>query len=538
MYCKNCGKELKDSKFCPYCGERVTDKPNYEMKENFNRENTTRQESTGNKEGNKASLSKKLIILGIVIFMIIVAIVGIVVFPKNKKDVPDKEEVEVSKQVEEDTKTNQDAERDDPASEKENIETEDVKTSEITDEEQAEDKSENNIMETPKLQEVKCEYRIEGKGSKKYQLARFDDDGDVVYQEHMSRFDGEEYKDIYNYTYLLDENGNKTYGLIPKKLSCGALGTDEGPLMLRCYVSSLCDGVETGNDTYEYVYDDKYRLVNAKYSYVGYAIKGFGAYQINEEQNFTYDNNVISCYQKIDHDNGWHVSERTWKEKYDQNNHIIEVFDQKETDSLDNITEEEDIKYSYDEQGRLIGENLSNKKYDEQGKVIHNEMYNGDSFYSLEEYEYDEQGRKTKYYLDGYYTKYYNYDENNLCVSINCIAESPASDPERVINAKNQGYATEVEYTFSYDEKKRLIKAEVCDMVRESSGQLWSDPYCVTIEYDENNLPICLKSDNAGTSVLSGDIIDILKEQYSEETKRVLFYLNDFGIGDYSYVTY
>lgn len=253
------------------------------------------------------------------------------------------------------------------------------------------------------------------------------------------------------------------------------------------------------------------------------------------DTNCTYDNNIVSCHEKMESDGGY-STERTWKEKYDSENRIIEYFDSVKSDSLGNTEEEENIEYKYDDAGRLIsksGEYAYNREYDEEGRLLHYEGFLGSI-----DFEYDESGRVLKYYNSGLWTKYYNYDEKNLCVSINLIADSPASNPERVINAKNEGYDPETEFIFTYDDKNRLIKAQVCDILnREESGPLWSEPYEITIDYGENNLPICIRSDK-GDVTLWSDISDILRQQYSEETQKVLFYdMNILRVGDISYVT-
>lgn len=521
MFCKNCGKDIKDSKFCPYCGEKGVDETNEVNAEEKNQENTAPSE----RESSHAK-SKKGIIAGGAVALVIVVIVGTVFLTKNR-NVSDEKEVEVSEAIEETTQNVEKPEEEETDVADEESEVVEEEETDVEEEETNEDKAESQVLETPRIREVKW---VGDNGSNVW---KFDSDGDITHYESMLKSD--EYQDVSStdYTYLLDENGNKVYGLIPEGVSY--YGGKDKVLISTVVGEDFTNGEKTGSDQVEYIYDDQNRLVSEKNSRITYEVQGVAASWFMTDTNCTYDNNIVYCHEKMESDGGY-STERTWKEKYDSENRIIEYFDSVKSDSLGNTEEEEDIEYKYDDAGRLIsksGENTDNWEYDEEGRLLHSEGFLGSI-----DFEYDESGRVLKYYNSGLWTKYYNYDEKNLCVSINLIADSPASNPERVINAKNEGYDPETEFIFTYDDKNRLIKAQMCDILnREESGPLWSEPYEITIDYGENNLPICIRSDK-GDVTLWSDISDILRQQYSEETQKVLFYdMNILRVGDISYVT-
>lgn len=514
MFCKNCGKDIKDSKFCPYCGEKRVDETNEVNAEEKNHENTAPSE----RDSNHAK-SKKGIIAGGAVALVIVVIVGTVFLTKDR-NVSDEKEVEVSEAIEETTQSVQEPEE-------EETDVADEESEVVEEEETNEDKTESQVLETPRIREIKW---VSDVGS---DVWKFDSDGDITRYEQTFKTDEYQGFSSTDYTYLLDGNGNKAYGLIPEGVSYDG---QRGEALISTVISEyFYNGEKDGSIQTEYFYDDQNRLVSAKSSNITYGVQGSVPSRIMTDVNCTYDNNIASCYEKIEWDSGY-STERTWKEKYDSENRIIECFDRGESDSLGKVEEKEDIEYKYDDAGRLIsesGEHTYNWQYDEEGRLLHCESNLGS-----EDYEYDESGRVLKHYHSGMWTKYYNYDEKNLCVSINLIADSPASNPERVINAKNEGYDPETEFIFTYDDKNRLIKAQVCDSLRrEESGPLWSEPYEITIDYGENNLPICIRSDK-GDVTLWSDISDILRQQYSEETQKVLFYDdNILRVGNFSYVT-
>lgn len=523
MFCKNCGKDIKDSKFCPYCGEKGVDETNEVNAEEKNQENTAPSE----RDSNHAK-RKKGIIAGGAVALVIVVIVGTVFLTKDR-NVSDEKEVEVSEAIEETTQNVEEPEEEETDVADEESEVVEEEETDVEEEETNEDKAESQVLETPQIREVK---RVGDNGSNVW---KFDSDGDIIRYESVSKSDNDQFGFNEDYTYLLDGSGNKTYGLIPKGLGVrrGFGQMVDGPLLSTIRSENLLNGEKMDSGQTDFFYDAQNRLVSAKDSDITYEIDEWStAGWSTENADFTYDNNIISCHEKTESDDGYSTNstERTWKEKYDSENRIIEYFDSVKSDSLGNTEEEEDIEYKYDDAGRAVG---GNQKYDEEGRLLHSESSLGSV-----DYEYDESGRILKHYSSGFWTEYYNYDEKNLCVSINLVADSPASNPERVINAKNEGYDPETEFIFTYDDKNRLIKAQVCDILnREESGPLWSEPYEITIDYGENNLPICIRSDK-GDVTLWSDISDILRQQYSEETQKVLFYdMNILRVGDISYVT-
>lgn len=523
MFCKNCGKDIKDSKFCPYCGEKGVDETNEVNAEEKNQENTAPSE----RESSHAK-SKKGIIAGGAVALVIVVIVGTVFLTKNR-NVSDEKEVEVSEAIEETTQSVQEPEEEETDVADEESEVVAEEETDVEEEETNEDKAESQVLETPRIREIK---RV---GDNRSNVWKFDSDGDITHYEYTFKTDEFQTFLSTDYTYLLDGNGNKAYGLIPEKVS---YSEENGEALKSTVISEdFTNGEKTGSIQTEYFYDDQNRLVSAKSSDITYEVQGMAASRIMTDANCTYDNNIASCYEKREWDSGY-STERTWKEKYDSENRIIECFDSVESDSSGKVEEKEDIEYKYDDAGRLISksdEHTYNWEYDEEGRLLHSE-----SFLGSIDFEYDESGRVLKYYNSGLWTKYYNYDEKNLCVSINLIADSPASNPERVINAKNEGYDPETEFIFTYDDKNRLIKAQMCDILnREESGPLWSEPYEITIDYGENNLPICIRSDKEDVTLWSTGISDILRQQYSEETQKVLFYDNNniLNVGNFSYVT-
>ncbi len=528
MFCKNCGKDIKDSKFCPYCGEKGVDETNEVNAEEKNQENTVPLE----RESNHAK-SKKGIIAGGAIALVIVVIVGTVFLTKNR-NISDEKEVEVSEAIEETTQSVQEPEEEETDVADEESEVVEEEETDVEEEETNEDKTESQVLETPRIREIK---RVEDIWS---YVWKFDSDGDITYSEFTHKADGFPSGISHTYyTYLLDGNGNKAYGLIPEGVSY--VGQRGEALISTVIEEYFLNGEMADSSQNEYFYDDQNRLVSAKSSQIDYEVQGRVPYRSMTDVNCTYDNNIASCYEKEEWNggDGDQSSERTWKEKYDSENRIIERFDRVESDSSGKVEEQEDIEYKYDDAGRLISNGYKNWEYDEEGRLLHDE---GIAILGSIDYEYDESGRVLKSYSSGYWTKYYNYDEKNLCVSINLIADSPASNPERVINAKNEGYDPETEFIFTYDDKNRLIKAQVCDLLdREESGPLWSEPYEITIDYDENNLPICIRSDKEGVILryaYETGISDILRQQYSEETQKVLFYDDCvLGVANFSYVT-
>lgn len=526
MFCKNCGKDIKDSKFCPYCGEKGVDETNEVNAEEKNQENTAPSE----RDSNHAK-SKKGIIAGGAVALVIVVIVGTVFLTKNR-NVSDEKEVEVSEAIEETTQNVEEPEEEETDVVDEESEVVEEEETDVEEEETNEDKAESQVLETPRIREIK---RVGDNGSNVW---KFDSDGDIIYREEILYIDEYQNYSRESYTYLLDESGNKIYGLVPKNFNglCFWGIKKDGPLLSTATFESYNDGKKGQVYCFENLYDDQNQLVSTKGAYNFYNDQEVFSYQTMHEASFAYDDDIISCNEKSLQDGECYM-EVSWKEKYDSNNQIIEYFDGITRYSADNINEMENIEYKYDDAGRLIsksGEKAYNWEYDEEGKLVHYE-----SPYSNEDYEYDELGRTLKHYSAGLCTKYYNYDEKNLCVSINLIADSPASNPERVINAKNEGYDPETEFIFTYDDKNRLIKARMCDILNdEESGPLWSEPYEITIEYDENNLPICIKP-NKEDATLWSDFIDILRRQYSEEIQKTLFYQDAFyfAMGDFSYVT-
>lgn len=524
MFCKNCGKDIKDSKFCPYCGEKRVDETNEVNAEEKNQENTAPSE----RDSNHAK-SKKGIIAGGAVALVIVVIVGTVFLTKDR-NVSDEKEVEVSEAIEETTQNVQEPEEEETDVADEESEVVEEEGTDVEEEETNEDKTESQVLETPRIREIK---------SDRYSWStvwKFDSDGDITHCETTSKVDGSGSSE--DHTYLLDGNGNKAYGLIPEGVSYAG---QRGEALISTLIreSFTTNGEKDGSFQVEYFYDDQNRLVSAKSSNITYEVQEMAASRIMTDANCTYDNNIASCYEKSEWDSDY-SSESTWKVKYDSENRIIERFDRVESDSSGKVEEQEDIEYKYDDAGRLISAGNRNWEYDEEGRLLHDE---GVGILGSIDYEYDESGRVLKSYDSGYLTKYYNYDEKNLCVSINLIADGPSWNPERVINAKNDGYDPETECIFTYDDKNRLIKAQVCDllMVKES-GPLWSEPYEITIDYDENNLPICIRSDKEGASfsyAYRTDIYDILRQQYSEETQKVLFQYDRYvlDVGNFSYVT-
>ena len=532
MFCKNCGKDIKDSKFCPYCGEKGVDETNEVNAEEKNQENTAPSE----RDSNHAK-SKKGIIAGGAVALVIVVIVGTVFLTKNR-NVSDEKEVEVSEAIEETTQNVEEPEEEETDVADEESEVVEEEETDVEEEETNEDKAESQVLETPRIREIKREANSES------EVCKFDRDGDLINYERTRMSDGEQVISSFDYTYLLDESGNKIYGLFPDGFyeNGGCLvDIKDGPLLSGVTIEFFWGANKQpgGSECCEYIYDDQNRLTSAKNSYISYKTKENAYSQSIKEANLIYDNNIVSYYAKTDYENGFYQEEE-WKEKYDSNNRPIEHFDDVFRDSTGSTGESSDVEYAYDNIGRLVSKSdmydVSKWEYDEEGRLVHSEEP-----YANQDYEYDESGRILKHYKSGFWTKYYNYDEKNLCVSINLIADNPASNPERVINAKNEGYDPETEFIFTYDDKNRLIKAQMCDILNdEESGPLWSEPYEITIEYDENNLPICIKSSRDDATPRE-DFEEILRQQYSEEAQNVLFHENYsfsiFDFGNFSYVT-